>query len=94
MTITIELRPDDEQVLRERARESGQELPEYVHRVLEEHIRSVPRPEVPPKTFDQILAPVWEGWRQSGMTEDEIDDLFQQELQEVRRQRRQSKGTT
>ena len=28
------------------------------------------------KTFEEILAPIWEGWRQSGMTEDEIDDLF------------------
>ena len=28
------------------------------------------------KTFDQVLAPVWEGWQQSGMTEDEIDDMF------------------
>jgi hypothetical protein len=44
------------------------------------------------KTFDEILAPIREGWGQSGMTEDEIDDLFRQELQEVRRERRQQKG--
>ena len=61
MTITIELRPDAEQVLRERARESGRELPEYVQHVLEEHIRSAPRPEAASGTFDQVLAPVWEG---------------------------------
>jgi hypothetical protein len=91
MTITIELRPDDERVLRERARTNGRELPEYVQQVLEEHIRSIPRPETLPKTFDQILAPIREGWQQSGMTEEEIDDLFQQELQEVRRERRQSR---
>jgi hypothetical protein len=94
MTITIELRPEEERMLRERARKSGQELPEYVHRLLEEHIRSAPHPEAAPKTFDQILTPTREGWQQSGMTDEEIDDLFQQELQEVRRERRQRKQTT
>jgi hypothetical protein len=45
------------------------------------------------KTFEEISTPIWEGWRQSGMTEDEVDDLFGQELQEVRRERSQQKGT-
>src|SRR5262249_61469118 len=94
MTITIELRPEDELVLRERARTSGRELPEYVRRVLEEHIRSIPRPEAAPGTFDQVLAPVREGWRQGGMTEEEIDARFQRELEEIRRQRLERRGTT
>jgi hypothetical protein len=92
MTITIELRPDEEQVLRERARDSGRELPEYVQQVLEEHIRSVPRPEAAPKTFDQILAPTREGWQQSGMTEEEVDAMFQRELEEIRQERLQRRG--
>ena len=92
MTITIELSPEEEQVLRERARDSGRELPEYVQQVLEEHIRSVPRPEAAPKTFDQVLAPVWDGWRQSGMTEEQIDAMFQRELEELRQERLQRRG--
>ena len=44
---------------------------------LEEHIRSGPRPGAAPRTFDQVLAPVWEGWRQTGMTEEAIDAMFQ-----------------
>jgi hypothetical protein len=46
------------------------------------------------KTFEEILTSMWEDCQQSGMTEDEVDDLFGQELQEVRRERRQRKGTT
>lgn len=93
MTITIELRPDEERILQQRAQDSGRELPEYVHQVLEEHIRSGPRPGAAPRTFDLILSPAWEGWRQAGMTEAEVDDLLRQELQEVRRERRERKGT-
>ncbi len=92
MTITIDLRPEDEQVLRERARESGRELTEYVRHVLEEHIRALPGPGAAPQTFDQVLAPVWEGWRQSGMTEEEIDAMFQRELEELRRDRVARRG--
>ena len=88
MTITIELRPDEEQVLRERARTSGRELPDYVHQVLEDHIRSVPRPEAAPTTFDQILAPIRDGWLQSGMTEEEITALFEETRDKVRKERR------
>lgn len=92
MTITIELRPDDEQVLRERARESGRELPEYVQHILEEHVRSVARPAANPGTFDQVLAPVWEGWRRTGLSEEQVDAMFQKELEELRRDRLQRRG--
>ena len=88
MTITVELRPDDEQALRNRARESGRELPEYVQHILEQHIRS----GAAPRSFDQALAPVWEGWRQTGMSEEQIDAMFQRELEELRRDRLQRRG--
>ena len=63
----------------------------YVNDMLIAYLNSVePKGE---KTFEKILAPVWEGWQQSGMTEEEIDDLFRQELQEVRsRKRHERKG--
>jgi hypothetical protein len=35
------------------------------------------------KSFAETLAPIWEGWRQSGMTEGEVDGLFEQELREA-----------
>jgi hypothetical protein len=40
MTINIDLRPEDEQALLERARVSGRDLAGYVHQVLEQHLRT------------------------------------------------------
>jgi len=40
MTINIELKPDEELALCERARLSGRDLASYVHEVLQEHIRA------------------------------------------------------
>jgi hypothetical protein len=43
-TIHIELRPDEEQAFIERARVSGHELADYIHQVLEEHLRVSGKP--------------------------------------------------
>ena len=40
MTINIELGPDEEEALSQRARGSGRDLTEYVHQILQEHLRS------------------------------------------------------
>jgi hypothetical protein len=53
MTINIELKPDEERELRERARTSGRDISEYVQQVLTEHIRSGRGPETASKTFDE-----------------------------------------
>ena len=79
MTITIELRPDEERVLRERAHQSGRDVSEYIHLVLKDHIEGS-------KTFAQILAPVWEGFRQGGMTEDQAAEFLEEELRAARRE--------
>ncbi len=92
MSITISLTPDQEQKLEELARKSGKDPSDYVHDVVTAYLNGAGPNGV--KTFEEILAPIWEGWRQSGMAEDEIDDLFGRELLEVRRKRRQQKGTT
>jgi hypothetical protein len=81
MTINIELRPDEERVLLERARQSGRDVSEYVHLVLKEHIEGE-------KTFAEILTPVWDGFRQCGMTEDQAAEFLESELQEARRERK------
>ena len=88
MTISIELRPEEERALLERARKSGRDISQYVHQVLAEHIRSGQGSEAASKTFDEILAPVREGWRQGGMSEEEITALFEETRDEVRRERR------
>ena len=40
------------------------------------------------KSFEEILAPIWEGWAKSGMSDGEVEDLFEHELREFRRERR------
>jgi hypothetical protein len=92
MTISITLTSDQERQLQELARQSGKDPSAYVNDVVTAYLNRVtPKSE---QTFEEILAPVWEGWRQSGMSEDEIDDLFRREIQAVRRERDQPKGTT
>ena len=74
MSITISLTPDQEQKLEELARRSGKDPSEYVHDVVTAYLNGRGRGV---KTFEEILAPIWEGWRQSGLLDAEIDDLFQ-----------------
>jgi hypothetical protein len=40
LTINIELSPDEERALLERARMSGRDLAGYIHQILHEHIRT------------------------------------------------------
>ena len=81
MTINIELRPEEERVLRERARQSGRDVSEYVHLVLKEHIEGA-------KSFAEILTPVWEEFRRGGMTEDQASEFLEEELRDARRERK------
>lgn len=92
MTIRITLTPDQGRKLEALARQSGQEPSAYVIDVVTADLNGLESKKE--KTFDEIVAPVWEGWQQSGVAEEEIDDLFRQELEEVRRERRQRKATT
>jgi hypothetical protein len=90
MTLSITLTRDQERLLEALARRRGQDPSAYVTDVVSAYLNGVRTKGE--KTFEEILAPIWEGWRQTGMTEDEIDHLFQLELQEVRRERQQRKG--
>src|SRR5512135_3880766 len=45
MAINIELGPDEERALSERARGSGRDVTEYVHQVLQDHIRAASQDE-------------------------------------------------
>ncbi len=90
MTINITLTPEHARQLEELARQNGKAPEAYVNDVVIAYLNGVRSQGA--KTFDEILAPIWEGWRQSGMTEQEIDDLFGRELQDSRRERRQLRG--
>jgi len=94
MTISIELAPDEEQKLEEKARARGQVVSDYVRELIRKELNGGP-PAQPTKgkTFDEILAPIREGWEQSGLTEDEIRALFEETRAEVQRERRARKET-
>lgn len=92
MTINITLTPEQERTLQDLARRSGKDPAAYVQKVVAAHLSRARHQPV--KTLEKILTPIWEGWRHSGMTEDEIDEFFDQELQEVRRERRQQKASS
>lgn len=88
MTVNIELRPEEERALLERARKSGRDVTQYVHQVLAEHLRSGQGFEAHSRTFDEILTQVRDGWQQAGMSPEEITELFEETGDEVRKERR------
>jgi hypothetical protein len=91
MSIHITLTPEEEQKLAELARTRGKDPAAHAHGVITAYL--IGADERGTKSFEEILAPIWDGWRQSGMADGEVDDLMEQELREARSARRRSKGT-
>jgi len=91
MSIHITLTPEEERKLTELARARGQDPADHAHDVVTAYLNGLDQKGT--KTFAEILAPIRQGWRQSGMPDSEIDDLFEQELHEARSERRRSKET-
>ena len=83
MTVTIDLSPDEERQLHERASQLGQDLRGYLHQLIREDLEAAPRARG--RTFAEILAPVHEDFRKLGMTEGELDRLLEGALSESRR---------
>jgi hypothetical protein len=83
MTLTIDLPAETEQKLRARAAATGKDVATLVREAVEEKLRA------PLPTFAEILAPVHEDFRQSGMTDAELDALLEGTLAEVRTERGQ-----
>jgi hypothetical protein len=76
MTITLSLSPEEEKRLAERAAQSGQEVAEYVHRLIERDIQDL-------TGLDRVLAPVRQQFDESGMTDEELDALVEEAREEV-----------
>jgi hypothetical protein len=81
MELTI-IVPDDAKVaLEQRARERGcGDVTTYVERLIITDLLAA-------KSFDEILAPIRQTFRASGMTEDEAEALFAEARAEVRQER-------
>ncbi len=76
MTLTIDLKPETELKLKNKALAKGFEVADYVENLIEKDID-------PRKTLDEIFAPVRQEFKEQGMTEDELDDLIYQARREV-----------
>jgi hypothetical protein len=73
MSITINLTPDEERKLLERAARNGQDVTAYVHRLIERDIRGV----------DEALAPFRRQVAESGISDDELGAFFEEVRDEV-----------
>ena len=76
MTITIRLSDEEQRRLAERAARNGRDVADYVHLLIERDIQE-------PAAVDQALAPFRRQVEESGMTDDELGDFFEEVREEV-----------
>lgn len=84
MSIQVELKPEVEAMLQKRALDRGCDVARYVERLIEKDVLAA-------QSFDEILAPIRQGFQESGMSEDELDTFFE-EAREAAFQARQAKA--
>lgn len=82
MTLEITLAPDEEARLRERAAAVGQDVRDFARAALVEKL------ETP--TFAELLAPIHEATRKSGLTVEEIDAVLDQARADYWAERKQA----
>ena len=82
MTITIELPTQTERKLRLQAERKGQDLDTLVRSILEYSVRPLA----------ETAAPLHEAFRQSGMTQDQLDDFTDELVREVRAEKQLRNG--
>lgn len=78
MTLTIDLPAETERQLLARATATGKDVATLVREAVEEKLRT------PLPSFAEVLAPVHDDFRRSGMAEAELDDLLEETLAVVR----------
>ena len=80
MTITVELPSEVEGKIKTRALNDGLKVEVYVGELIKEAFERRERiEEASEKSFDEILAPIRKGFQESGMSEDEWLELFENE---------------
>lgn len=77
MTITIDLPPDVEALIKTQAAKEGLPLEDYVTTLVQEGSKRRDRIDLlAGKSFDEILAPFRRNVEDSGMSDEDLDDLF------------------
>ena len=92
MTITIDLPSEVESKIKTQASNDGVKVEDYVKTLIKEASDRRERIEKnSEKSFDEILAPVRKGFRESGTSEDEILEFFEEVREEVWQEKRNRK---
>ena len=90
MAITIDLPPDVEASIKTQAAKDGLPLEDYVTSLVQEGTQRRDRIELlAEKSFDEILAPFRRNVGDSGMSDEELDDLFTKARKEASRTRKE-----
>jgi len=89
MTVTLELEPEVEQTAAEQAKAEGLPLTKYMESVIREAIFKRQRvQQLAEKSFDEILKPFRDEVEASGISDNDLDNLFQQARREASQARR------
>lgn len=84
MTITVELPLEVEAKIKTQASNDGLKVEDYVQTLIKEASERRERIEKnSEKSFDEILAPIRKGFEESGMSEEEWLELFEEAREEV-----------
>ncbi len=76
MTLTIDLPPDLEKTVRQQATKAGQDVNAFVLEAVSEKIAKA-------RTLEQICKPFAQDVAASGISDEELDQLFEEARQEV-----------
>lgn len=76
MTVTIDLPPELEKVLRQHAARSGQDMSAFILLAVKEKIARA-------RTFDEVCAPFAAAVEEAGMSDEEFDRFFDEVREEV-----------
>jgi hypothetical protein len=85
MTLKISLPPEEEKKLADRAAAAGQDVSGYVHQLI--------RKDIDESMLAEILAPIHQSVRASGMTVPQVDALIDDAIAESRRERRSKRAS-
>lgn len=80
MEITINLQPETQEKLRQRALDSGRDVTEYVEKLIEKDLSA-------PMSLRDLYAPVRQQIKESGISEGELDSLLEEARDEAYRER-------
>lgn len=90
MTITIDLPPDVEESVKTQAAKEGLPLEDYVMSLVEEGTKRRDRIDLlAEKPFNELLAPFRRNVEESGVSDEELDDLFAGARKEASRARKE-----